>query len=856
MFTLVNYKYSDLFLKDSVKKELHIYSDDMVELEDGTEMPLININNTELHQEQFELTESLCSESELVFGSCEASVLKFTVSNVFLPMKDKWLNVEMVLDGNTDAPFQIGRYKVFSDVPTADRTKREIIAYDAMYGILNSDLAEWYNTILPNEDSEVTMKQFRTSLIGYFGIQQENIDLINDDMIIKKTIMITPNKDSESENGYTNVIGETMSGKEVISSICEINGCFGHIGRDGKFHYIYIQQDIQGLYPSDFLYPDHVPEQWNYLSQAETGHLYPQSPKSIQIGKNFYISCSYEDFVVRTINKLQIRQKENDIGDIIGNGNNCYVIEDNFLVYGKSLQDLDEIGSNIYNKINGVIYRPFEADIKGNPCLEVGDAIRIPSRYELIESYVLKRTLKGIQALRDNISADGEEYRTEKVNSIRREIIQLKGKSNTLTRTLNETRSELSSFEKDTSKNFTDVRSSIVQTAENIKQEVSATYETKTDARTTREEFSSKIEQTSKSIENEVAARTKEGEEIKATLSLKIDKNDDGTIVSLINGSADRIHFNANNFFTIDSPNFKINENGNAEFSGNITGSVITGSSFISELGKYKTKISGGVLETTLIHLIPPSGGGFVPGIARTDEEYKNIVNGIYLYEEEVAVEKNMYVAHGKGGGIGDRPYCAILSGGRIYSQGSVCPDSDGEHPLGLSDYRWSSVHAKNGEILTSDKNKKHDINPISEKYEKMFFETNPVTYMFNDGDRVHIGLISQDVEKSMGELGIEPEEFAAFCKDIKKKTIKKGNEYIEIPDLDNNGNPMYDYSFRYSEYIMLNTHMIQKLYGLVEMQDKKIKEQQAKIDSLKEFASFLMEKIDKLEGKLYEQDI
>ena len=31
---------------------------------------------------------------------------------------------------------------------------------------------------------------------------------------------------------------------------------------------------------------------------------------------------------------------------------------------------------------------------------------------------------------------------------------------------------------------------------------------------------------------------------------------------------------------------------------------------------------------------------------------------------------------------------------------------------------------------------------------------------MFDDGDRVHIGAISQDVEDAMKELGIEPEQF------------------------------------------------------------------------------------------------
>ena len=73
-----------------------------------------------------------------------------------------------------------------------------------------------------------------------------------------------------------------LSGKDVITAICEINGCFGHIDRNGKFQWLYLEQDIQGLYPANDLYPDHAPD---YLPQAETGHLYPQDPKGIPIGR-------------------------------------------------------------------------------------------------------------------------------------------------------------------------------------------------------------------------------------------------------------------------------------------------------------------------------------------------------------------------------------------------------------------------------------------------------------------------------------------------------------------------------------------------------------------------------------------
>lgn len=479
---MVNYQYAELFKKDSIDKQLTIETDDKT----------TKITNVELHQEQFELTESICSESELTIGSCEAAVLKFTVSNIFLPMKDKMITIKTVIDNNTANPFQIGRYKVYSDTPTADRTKRDIVAYDRLYDVINADVAEWYNTLLPEKDSTTTMKAFRDSFFGYFGIEQADAQLVNDDMKVEKTVE-----------------PEELSGATVLNCICEINGCFGHIGRDSKFHYIYLEQEIQGLYPRNNLYP--------------ADDLYPREPKSTRISKSLYISAQYEDFLVKTIDKLQIRKEEDDIGVIVGSGTNAYVIQDNFLVYGKGSEELTGIANNIYGKIRGIIYRPFSADCKGNPCIEVGDAVRLPTKYEIIESYVLKRTLKGIQALRDNYEATGEEYRSTQANSVHKSIIQLKGKTNVLTRTIEETNSKITDVESGLSSEIkqtaTDIRTEVKNTADGLSSSIEQT------ANSIRSEVSDSVNNLSSSIQQNaesIATEVKRANEAEGNLSTKI----------------------------------------------------------------------------------------------------------------------------------------------------------------------------------------------------------------------------------------------------------------------------------------------------------------------------------------------
>lgn len=434
---MVDYKYKDIYNDTSVSKKMQI------ECSDGSVL-----NEEDWKGESAELTERLCSESEISFGRCEASTFKLRVRERVVPLAGKKISVSVTLEGADEAPFMMGVYKVDSDVPTADRRYRDIVAYDAMYDILNTDVAAWYNSLT----FPITLRQFRDSFCNYAGVEQEEITLINDDMVVEKTI--DP--------------GE-LPGKTVIEAICEINGCFGHIGRNGKLRYVVLEQMIEGVYPADDLYP--------------SDDLYPADPMgTTEVSRSNYISCQYEDFICQHIDKLQIRQEENDIGAISGTGNNCYIIEDNFLVYGKSAAELQTIADNVLSVIGVVWYRPAQVEARGNPCLEVGDGILLHTTRETIYTYILQRTLKGIQALKDSYTAEGEEYRTGQVNGIMKSIIQLKGKSNVLTRTVEETKLELKDVNENLSAQISinaqqiltkvskdNIVSEINQTAESIK---------------------------------------------------------------------------------------------------------------------------------------------------------------------------------------------------------------------------------------------------------------------------------------------------------------------------------------------------------------------------------------------------
>lgn len=781
---MVDFKNEQLYRQDSVDKQLKITFDS------GT------ITNSEIPSEQFELTESLTSESQLVFGSCEASEIKFRIYNVFLPLKDKWLTVTQTLNVDTENPLQIGKYKVYSDKPTADRGYRDVVAYDAMYDIISTDVASWYNRLT----FPMQLKAFRDSFFAFFDIEQEEVSLVNDSMEIERTIDV-----------------QVLSGKDVIQSICEINGCFGHIARNGKFKYVFLETIMGGLYPSNEIYP--------------ANDLYPQQPNVQIVGSGLYVDTpTYEDFTVKPIDKLQIREKEGDIGVIVGDGDNTYIVEDNFLVYGKSAEELTVIAENMLSVIDGLEYRPFDATLVGNPCLEVGDNVRLHTKYQIIDSYVLQRTLSGVQALRDEFSAEGEEYQSEKVNDIQTDIKQLKGKSNTLERTIEETRSTIANMEEG-------LQSEITQTAESIRLEVAD--ETN--------QLSSEIEQTNSHI---VLGVNSQGKMVLVELSA--DRNT-GTVFTV---NADNIDLSAEDVINlmaggtinltgknieIDSDNFSVDSDGNmscnnASVTGNVNATTLN---VKDKLTLYSRRVTGNIddyVDAIWTSWELDSSQNYYQALYSNIEYFKKNIHAPNAYVDYLGSSGNIY-AGGEAIIVGNINCQSNISSPGVMMTSHSRPITNKGAQCGLDSYRWSQIWGADGQISTSDRNEKHDINPISNKYEELFKRLQPITYVFNDRSRTHVGFISQDVEQALIDSEIDSNDFAGFCKGVKSEVETIDGIEVEVPIIDENGNTTPTYSLRYSEFIALNTHMIQQAY-------KKIETQQQEIDTLKEQVSFLMQKL------------
>ena len=145
-----------------------------------------------------------------------------------------------------------------------------------------------------------------------------------------------------------------------------------------------------------------------------------------EITKDIYMTVKFEEYEVKPVDKLQVRSEEDDIGAIYGEGINTYVIQGNFLLYGKTAEELQTIAENVSANIFGRAYRPYTVESIGLPYLEIGDAVEFATD-DAVVSYILQRTLKGIQVLKDEFEAPGGEEREQNFG-VNNEIIQLQGK--------------------------------------------------------------------------------------------------------------------------------------------------------------------------------------------------------------------------------------------------------------------------------------------------------------------------------------------------------------------------------------------------------------------------------------------
>lgn len=340
-----------------------------------------NLNLTfgieDIDKDNFSLKESLCNADSMEFVGCISSSLKVAIYDIPSNVKGEEITVS-IKAGNTET---IPLFKGFVDSVEIDSDSRfkTIIAYDALYNAGQVDVALWYARLaLP-----MTLGDIRASLMSYVGLTEvEGTELPNDDVMIYRTLQ---NPD-------------TIQALTVIKSICQLNGACGIINREGEFEYRYVQTSMLNVYSLPF-----------------------------------FEKLKYEEYFCNAIQRVQIRDTEDDAGVVTSGTGNKYIVQANMFAFELASDVLYSMANNILDKINGFTYHPMRSIQNCLPFMEVGDTVEYvvsSAGYGVDTFLILSRTLTGIQFCRDTFESRGTQNQSEYISDVQAQVEVLKRTTN------------------------------------------------------------------------------------------------------------------------------------------------------------------------------------------------------------------------------------------------------------------------------------------------------------------------------------------------------------------------------------------------------------------------------------------
>lgn len=329
-----------------------------------------------IYSGSMKLNRILCNSSSLQYGECNAASFQAQIANIS-DLSGVKVYVYQKIDTEIIPLFTgiVGSCKA-----VRNKSYRKLVAYDEIYSVSSRNIVNWYNDLF-EKNTSYTLKQFRDSFFSHIGIEQENTELINDAVIIEKTIQT-----------------DSLKAGDVMYAICQINACFGNMTPEGKFRYV----------------------------DLDAGETY-------DVSDNLKNTTSYEEYVTKTIDKLMILSNEDELNVSIGSGDNTYTIKGNFLIYGYETETLRTVAGRIFQKIRYMSYRP--ADIKtilSEINIQLGDKIIVTDNNIGFTTYALKESFSGAQLLTQTIRAEGEEEYADVINDVNGDIRELKLKQSTI----------------------------------------------------------------------------------------------------------------------------------------------------------------------------------------------------------------------------------------------------------------------------------------------------------------------------------------------------------------------------------------------------------------------------------------
>lgn len=256
----------------------------------------------------------------------------------------------------------------YAEKPT--RTKRnsyKITAYDTM-SKLDADFSGWLHA---------NQAQFPKTIwqLVQLACQRAGVALASSSL---------PINGSYSVQAF---YADDLTCRQIISWAAEAAGCYAHMNADGKLQFL------------------------TYTDKRSTVKITPDGANN---STAYYAdSLSYEDYTVKAIEKVQIRQSDSDVGVIYPDSTtatNTYAVQGNLLLTTGTEANLKSVVQNLYNVLKNVTYTPCKVSVPSSSGLACGQIVHVKdARGREFDTYLMSATISSGKASFESVGSASRE---------------------------------------------------------------------------------------------------------------------------------------------------------------------------------------------------------------------------------------------------------------------------------------------------------------------------------------------------------------------------------------------------------------------------------------------------------------
>ena len=256
----------------------------------------------------------------------------------------------------------------YAEKPT--RTKRnsyKVTAYDTM-SKLDTDFSGWLHA---------NQAQFPKTIwqLVQLACQRAGVALASSSL---------PINGSYSVQAF---YADDLTCRQIISWAAEAAGCYAHMNADGKLQFL------------------------TYTDKRSTVKITPDGASN---STAYYAdSLSYEDYTVKAIEKVQIRQSDSDVGVIYPDSTtatNTYAVQGNLLLTTGTEANLKSVAQNLYNVLKNVTYTPCKVSVPSSSGLACGQIVHVKdARGREFDTYLMSATISSGKASFESVGSASRE---------------------------------------------------------------------------------------------------------------------------------------------------------------------------------------------------------------------------------------------------------------------------------------------------------------------------------------------------------------------------------------------------------------------------------------------------------------